>query len=241
LLLQPVTDSAQLLGDRVQEALHRDRAGRVHERHGVRQPVRQTAVEGLPGVQPEHRAVALGRGRVVGHDGRAFHPGLGQGHRDYGAGAVLARGAVHQRGAVAVGDLPQRGQHGVGPLEQEPEVEAGEPAAHRRQPLRQRLHVVVLLGKQRPVLDGDQRLAGHRPRPLGRYLDAGPQVDDRPHAAVVDEAADVGLGQVLEAVRAKQAAADGAASVGGGQPAGVARVRRPAEVDPVGFHAYSPP
>jgi hypothetical protein len=197
---------------------------------------RQLVVGGCFGVPAQHLVVPLGRGGVVGHDRLPLDARLGQGEGDHGARAVFPGGAVHEGGAVAVGDEPQRRQDRVGPLEQEPEVEAGEPAADRRSALGQRLFVVVLLGKQRQVGDGDQRLPGHRPRAFGRYLDAGPQVGDRPHAVAVDEAPHVGRRQLLQAVRPEQPAADGAAPVGRRQAAGVAGIGRAVKVDPLMFH-----
>jgi hypothetical protein len=229
---QPGAGPARLRFQGVEEPLHGDRAGRVPQGRDAC----QLLVGGCLGVPAQHLVVPLGRGGVVGHDRLPLHARLGQGEGDHGACAVFPGGAVHEGGAVAVGDEPQRRQDRVGPLEQEPEVEAGEPAAHRGPALRQWSREVVLLGKQRQVGDGDQRLPGHRSRAFGRYLDTGPQVGDRPYAVAVDKAAHVGRRQVLQAVRPEQPAADGPAPVGGRQAAGVAGIGRAVKVDPVRFH-----
>mgnify|MGYP001797362930 CR=1 FL=1 len=63
-------------------------------------------------------------------------------------------------------------------------------------------------------------------------LTVGAQVEHRPQPELLDEQLDVGLGQVLQVVRAQQHARSGRPPVDGRQTADIANVHRTVEVDP---------
>ena len=74
--------------------------------------------------------------------------------------------------------------------------------------------------------------AAQRPRPLDVHLRLGAQVDDVGHPELLDEALDVGLGEVLQVVGADQPPGCRVPAVAGRQPAEVAHVHEAVELDP---------
>ncbi len=198
------------------------------------------------------RDLALGEG-VVGRDHLGRHAGDRQGECHHHAGAVLAGRAVHQGGAVRLGDGAQRGHHRVRPLFQVAQVGRHHRPVVGGQPLTlpgQRLRRGRLIhprpgrqlgpvadaervGVQRQVVDHHVRLVGQRAGPVPVDLDVGAQVHHPAHAQAADQVPDVGLGEVTEVRRADQHAGPDRPPVRGGQAADVAGVDPALQLDPV--------